>query len=666
MQNTKKTNKYLVFGLIAFVLLFSAIVAMPARAEADFFDDFVDFLDPTQHIGNILDGRPQDNLPPIPFPNFSDNNYNDYVTTNYYYYDLPQICQDPSASNYGDYLPCTYPPQVCQDPSAINYYGTLPCRYPAPTCQDPSAINYRGGLPCRYQQICQDQNAINYRGTLPCRYQNYNRTPTVTIDADDTSIDFEDSTRIRWDSDNADYCNGSGGTNGWSGNRNTSGSFNTGSLSSDKTYRITCYNNSDSASDSVTVRVDEDSNDDDIDEPDVTTRNATNITTGSATLNGRIDGNGSSVRAWFEYGTNTSFGYSTSQNSYGSRSTNFDKSISGLYPNITYYFRAVAENREDIVYGSILSFNTGSVSVPASNQPTVVIYADQMNLAFNSATTIRWITTNATSCFASGGLIGWAGAKSADSGSFYTGTLTGTRTFTITCSNSVGSSTDSVVVNVRPQTTVAPTPTPKPTPKPAPTSLVLITSSVDSNQPIMPTFDNSRPHPGDEINYTVNYQNIGNASITSLLLKIDLPYEVDYMFSNPSNPIRSGNTLVFNLGTLQANGQGSVTARVRVRENILAGTNLNFPATLSYIDPSGLPQSVTANVFAQIWSEPINVNASLGASVFDAGFLPTNLSGWLLLIILVLILVLIGKYLLFEQSLPFRKQTITVDHHADK
>ena len=71
MQNTKKTNKYLVFGLIAFVLLFSAIVAMPARAEADFFDDFVDFLDPTQHIGNILDGRPQDNLPPIPFPDFS-------------------------------------------------------------------------------------------------------------------------------------------------------------------------------------------------------------------------------------------------------------------------------------------------------------------------------------------------------------------------------------------------------------------------------------------------------------------------------------------------------------------------------------------------------------------------------------------------------------------
>ena len=181
---------------------------------------------------------------------------------------------------------------------------------------------------------------------------------------------------------------------------------------------------------------------------------------------------------------------------------------------------------------------------------------------------------------------------------------------------------------------------------------MLITSSVDRNQPIVPTIDNTRPKPGDEINYTVNYQNIGTGAITSLTLRMDLPYEVDYMFSNPSNPTRSGNTLIFNLGTLRANGEGVATVRVRVRDNIPAGTNLNFPAILSYVDPSGFLQSVTANVSAQVWSEPVTNIAPvenvvpLGALAFlfgNGGFLPNSLLGWLLLILLVVLLVLAAR-----------------------
>jgi uncharacterized repeat protein (TIGR01451 family) len=193
---------------------------------------------------------------------------------------------------------------------------------------------------------------------------------------------------------------------------------------------------------------------------------------------------------------------------------------------------------------------------------------------------------------------------------------------------------------------------------------VLITSSVDRNQPIVPTLDNTRPRPGDEINYTVTYQNIGTGAITNLNLRINLPLEVDYISSNPSNPTISGNTLIFNLGTLRANGQGTVTVRTRVRDNIPAGTNLNFPATLSYVDPSGIPQSVSANVTAQVWSEPVNTNVStngntfLGASVFGAGFFPTNLFGWLLLLILVILLVLLARYILGGN--PFKKKTTTI------
>src|SRR6185369_11779929 len=186
-------------------------------------------------------------------------------------------------------LPCRYPVQTCQDHSATNYGGPLPCRYPVQTCQDPYATNYRGPLPCRYHdncydnygytdnyyyggtypcgnnhQTCQDPYAVNYRGSLPCRYQdnNHYNNVDVNITADDRDVDYGDSTRIRWDSDNADYCNASGGTNDWDDNDiGTSGTFYTGALRRDETFKIACYNNRDSANDSVTVRVD-DNNDD--------------------------------------------------------------------------------------------------------------------------------------------------------------------------------------------------------------------------------------------------------------------------------------------------------------------------------------------------------------------------------------------------------------------
>jgi uncharacterized repeat protein (TIGR01451 family) len=169
----------------------------------------------------------------------------------------------------------------------------------------------------------------------------------------------------------------------------------------------------------------------------------------------------------------------------------------------------------------------------------------------------------------------------------------------------------------------------------------------------VPTIDNTRPHPGDEINYTVSYQNIGTGAITGLTLQIVMPGEVSYITSNPNNPSIFGNTLVFSLGTLKANGQGVVTVRMRVLDNAPAGAILNFPAILSYVDPSGFPQSVNANVSAQIWS-----GGALGANVFGAGFLPENIFGWLLFLVLLLILILLGKHV-FTSNQPFSKRTIT-------
>jgi uncharacterized repeat protein (TIGR01451 family) len=194
------------------------------------------------------------------------------------------------------------------------------------------------------------------------------------------------------------------------------------------------------------------------------------------------------------------------------------------------------------------------------------------------------------------------------------------------------------------------------------TALILVNSSVDRNQPIIPTLDNSRPRPGDEINYTVIYQNVGTASVTNAVLQMNLPFEVDYMFSNPSNPTTSGNTLVFNLGTIRPNTQGVVTVRVRVKDDIRSGTNLNFPATLTYVDPSGAPQSASVNVTAQVWDEESQLFIDLGANVFGAGFFPDNIFGWLLLILFILVLMLLVRHLLNQPSTKTKRNVVITDN----
>ncbi len=509
-----------------------------------------------------------------------------------------------------------------------------------------------------YRAMAQNQNGTSTGATLTFRTTcGQSSQPSVNLTADDTSIDEGDSTTVRWNSSNADFCTASGGTNNWSGSRGLSGSFNTGSLFSTRTYSITCSNNYGSASDSVTIRVN-DNNDDDGNINVDLRADDTSIDYGDSTILRWDSDNADDCRA--SGGTN---GWSGDRNLNGSFRTG------SLYDDTTYRIRCTNDDgdsdddsitirvtdRDDRICRDTSASNyLGNLPcryAPVNNQPTVVITADSTSVAFNGSTTIRWGSVNATSCNAFGGSIGWAGPKSTGSGSFFTGSLSGTRTYSITCSNNVGSATDSVTVNVRGQVLGVTT---------TPTALLVVNSSVDRNRPIVPTIDNTNPCPGDEINYTLTYQNIGTGAVRNLVLRVDLPYEVSYLSSSPGNPGMSGNGLVFSLGTLGANKSGTVTIRVLVRNDAVAGANLNFPATLTYTDPSGMSQSVNANVSANVCTVAVVTDTddtiSLGAAVFGAGFLPTSILGWLLLIILILILILLAKYL-FGQS--FQRKTIT-------
>lgn len=224
--------------------------------------------------------------------------------------------------------------------------------------------------------------------------------PTVNLTADQTSLSYGQGTYLRWSVSNATSCTASGGTNNWSGNKNTSGgSFYTGSLSSGtKTYTLTCTNNSGSATDTISIYVDNQSNQD----PTVETNSATNISANSATLNGYLNVNGNTdVVSGFVWGVGSNLTNLTALNTYNSNAT-LSYYLTGLQENTSYSFQAIAENENgDTVYGQVRTFRTNSNGGGCTyncggnnyDRPSVTTYS-ATDIRENSATLNGYVDNN--------------------------------------------------------------------------------------------------------------------------------------------------------------------------------------------------------------------------------------------------------------------------------
>ena len=117
--------------------------------------------------------------------------------------------------------------------------------------------------------------------------------------------------------------------------------------------------------------------------PTVGTDPATAIDRTSAKVVGRVTPGNAATTYWFEYGTNTSLGDTTSILSAGNGTSpqTVSASLSNLQPGTKYYFRLNAQNQFGTVNGAVLSFTTDG---PALKAPVTDTTATT-NIATSSA-----------------------------------------------------------------------------------------------------------------------------------------------------------------------------------------------------------------------------------------------------------------------------------------
>lgn len=130
--------------------------------------------------------------------------------------------------------------------------------------------------------------------------------------------------------------------------------------------------------------------------PLVTTNAANPVGANTATLNGNVNPNGSSSTGWFRYQANTSPG--TCNDTFGIRvpassgttinaTQDYSEAItSGLSPNTTYWYCALASNGNGPGYGTPVSFLTSSTPPPTcSGAPASAIFGENIVFTGSSA-----------------------------------------------------------------------------------------------------------------------------------------------------------------------------------------------------------------------------------------------------------------------------------------
>ena len=116
-------------------------------------------------------------------------------------------------------------------------------------------------------------------------------------------------------------------------------------------------------------------------DPTAVTANVTSIGASSATLNGSVNPNGVATTWYFEYGTSTGYGSTTSSKNAGSgtNSVSVSAPLSNLSPGTTYHYRLVAKSSVGTTRSADETFATTGVTIHAA--AVAVIYGNAVTLS---------------------------------------------------------------------------------------------------------------------------------------------------------------------------------------------------------------------------------------------------------------------------------------------
>ncbi len=121
---------------------------------------------------------------------------------------------------------------------------------------------------------------------------------------------------------------------------------------------------------------------------------------------------------------------------------------------------------------------------------------------------------------------------------------------------------------------------------------------------------------GEELLYTLNYQNTGSTQATNVVLEDHLPGETVFK-SASGGGTETGGVVKWNLGTLAAGQSGSVTVTVVVNSHLLNGTVLHNTAAINSTETPPVSSTV---VDTMVTSLPIlTLDKTASANPVDAG-----------------------------------------------
>jgi hypothetical protein len=129
--------------------------------------------------------------------------------------------------------------------------------------------------------------------------------------------------------------------------------------------------------------------------PVVATGAATNVASFSASLNGSVYPHGLSTTVYFQYGTNTGYGFATApQTKTGNTYQSVSANISGLSASTTYHFRIVTSNSAGTRYGSDKTFTTLSPTGPPVVTTNPATFVAGFSATLNGSVDSHALTTS--------------------------------------------------------------------------------------------------------------------------------------------------------------------------------------------------------------------------------------------------------------------------------